>query len=134
MLCARARVRARASAGARVARCPARFDSVALALRMARALVLTTVWHVHAVGVGSLLVKPSTPIRGWNSFDFGDGSERPYNTPDVPTLLSLVRAVEVNLLPFVSRAALPSSAGILAHASAENAPTFCARRATTTSL
>ena len=24
----------------------------------------------------AVLVKPSAPIRGWNSFDFGDGSER----------------------------------------------------------
>ena len=47
-----------------------------------------------------VLVKPSVPIRGWNSFDFGDGSERPYNTPDVPTLLSLTKAVKHNLKPF----------------------------------
>ena len=37
----------------------------------------------------AVLVKPSAPLRGWNSFDFGDGSERPYNTPDVPTLRPL---------------------------------------------
>ena len=50
--------------------------------------------------VRGVLVKPRTPVRGWNSFDFGDGTERPYNTPDVPTLLSLVKAVEANLLPY----------------------------------
>jgi alpha-galactosidase len=70
-------------------------SAIALAL-----LLVATDQQMMVQQVAAVLVKPPTPIRGWNSFDFGDGTERPYNTPDVPTLMSLVKAVQHNLLPF----------------------------------